>query len=199
MIYLLKREIAELKPRVFNFSYTFGYCKWWRMKEIVHSSVILKKIYFIRGHKVMLDRDLAELYEVETAQLKRQVRRNPDRLPGDFMFELSADELENLICQIGTSSWGGTRYMPMAFTEQGVAMLSSVLSSGRAIKVNIQIMRAFTQLRQMILSHDDLRRKIEAIEEKYDRQFRIVFVAIKELLRIESNPKKRIGFRVKDH
>jgi len=89
--------------------------------------------------------------------------------------------------------------MTMAFTEQGVAMLSSVLNSGRAIKVNIQIMRTFTQLRQMILSHDDLRRKIEAVEEKYDKQFRIVFEAIKELLRIESNPKKRIGFRVKDH
>ena len=89
--------------------------------------------------------------------------------------------------------------MTMAFTEQGVAMLSSVLNSGRAIKVNIQIMRTFTQLRQMILSHDDLRRKIEAVEEKYDKQFRIVFEAIKELLRFESNPKKRIGFRVKDH
>ena len=116
-----------------------------------------------------------------------------------YSFELSEEEFENLICQIGTSSWGGTRYMPMAFTEQGVAMLSSVLNSGRAIKVNIQIMRAFTQLRQMILSHDDVRRKIEAVEEKYDKQFRIVFEAIKELLRIESNPKKRIGFRVKDH
>ncbi len=164
------------------------------MKEIIHSNVILSKIYVIRGHKVMLDRDLADLYLVETAQLKRQVRRNSDRFPGDFMFELTPAEFENLRCQIDTSSWGGTRYMPMAFTEQGVAMLSSVLSSDRAIKVNIQIMRTFAQLRQMILSHDDLRRKIEAIEKKYDKQFKIVFEAIKELLRIESTPRKKIGF-----
>ena len=101
---------------------------------------ILNKIYYIRDHKVMLDEDLAELYAVETKQLKRQVRRNIDRFPEDFMFELTKDELENLRSQIGTSSWGGARYMPMAFTEQGVAMLSSVLSSARAIKVNIQIM-----------------------------------------------------------
>jgi hypothetical protein len=148
--------------------------------------------------KVMLDRDLAELYEVETGQLKRQVRRNIGRFPDDFMFELTAAEFENLRCQIGISSWGGTRYMPMAFTEQGVAMLSSVLNSERAIRVNIQIMRAFSYLRQMIASHDDLRRKIEAMEKKYDKQFRIVFEAIKELLKVESMPKKKIGFTVKE-
>jgi phage regulator Rha-like protein len=165
------------------------------MKEIIHSDVILSKIYYIRGHKVMLDRDLAELYKVETAQLKRQVRRNIDRFPDDFMFELTAVEFENLRCQIDTSSWGGTRYVPMAFTEQGVAMLSSVLNSERAIQVNIQIMRAFTKLRKMISSHEDLRRKIEAMEKKYDEQFRIVFEAIKELLRTEAHPKKKIGFK----
>jgi phage regulator Rha-like protein len=137
------------------------------MKEIIH-----------RGQKVMLDRDLAELYKVETAQLKRQVRRNISRFPDDFMFELTADEFENLRCQIDASSWGGTRYAPMAFTQQGVAMLASVLNSDRAIKVNIQIVRAFVRLRQMISSHDDLRRKIEAMEKKYDEQFR----AIRELL-----------------
>ena len=164
------------------------------MKETISSDMILCKIHYIRGHKVMLDKDLAELYGVETSQIKRQVRRNMDRFPGDFMFELSADEYENLRCHFGTSSWGGTRYMPMAFTEQGVAMLSSVLNSPRAIQVNIQIVRAFVLLRQMISSHEDLRKKIEAMEDKYDGQFRIVFDAIKELLRVESRTKKKIGF-----
>jgi hypothetical protein len=111
------------------------------------------------------------------------------------MFQLSSDEFANLISQIVTSSWGGTRKPPSAFTEQGVAMLSSVLNSERAIQVNIQIMRAFTKLRKMISSHEDLRRKIEAMEEKYDEQFRIVFEAIKELLRTEAHPKKKIGFK----
>src|SRR5580693_3587756 len=105
---------------------------------------ILNKIYYIRDHKVMLDEDLAELYKVETKQLKRQVRRNVDRFPEDFMFEISKEEFENLRCQNGSSSWGGARYMPMAFTEQGVAMLSSVLNSATAIRVNIQIIRIFT-------------------------------------------------------
>jgi hypothetical protein len=169
------------------------------MKEIIPSDIILSKIYFIRGHKVMLDKDLAELYEVGTRVLNQAVNRNIARFPDDFMFQLTADEFKNLISQIVTSSWGGTRKPPSAFTEQGVAMLSSVLNSERAIQVNIQIMRAFTKLRQMISSHDDLRKKIEAMEKKYDEQFRIVFEAIKELLRIESNPKKKIGFKVKDH
>jgi hypothetical protein len=144
---------------------------------------------------VILDRDLADLYEVDTKQLKRQVRRNMTRFPDDFMFELTEDEFVNLRCHFGTSRWGGTRYMPMAFTEQGVAMLSTVLKSERAIQVNIQIMRAFTMLRQMISSHDELREKIEAMEKKYDGQFRIVFEAIKELLDIKSKPKKKIGFK----
>ncbi|OHD68419.1 MAG: DNA-binding protein [Spirochaetes bacterium RBG_16_49_21] len=168
------------------------------MKEIIPPERILAKIYLIRGMKVMLDKDLADLYEVATAQLKRQVRRNLERFPDDFIFELTADEFENLRCQIGTSRWGGERYMPMAFTEQGVAMLSSVLNSKRAIQVNIQIMRTFTRLRRMISTHDDLRKKIEAMEKKYDKQFRIVFDAIKELLKNGSKPKKKIGFNVKD-
>ena len=136
------------------------------MNDTIPSEIILSKIIVIRGKKVILDKDLAMLYKVETAQLKRQVRRNQDRFPDDFMFELTAGEFETLRCQIGISSWGGTRYMPMAFTEQGVAMLSSVLNSDRAIKVNIQI--------------------------------RIIFDAIKELLKDESKPKKRIGFNVKN-
>ena len=157
---------------------------------------ITSKIYFIRDHKVMLDRDLADLYGVETKLLKRTVRRNIDRFPSDFMFELTKKELENWRCQFGTSNniKMGLRYSPMAFTEQGVAMLSSVLNSKRAIQVNIQIMRAFTMLRSMLATHDDLRRKIEDMESKYDKQFRIVFQAIKQLLKEDDQPKRKIGF-----
>jgi len=147
----------------------------------------------------MMDQDLADLYNVQTKILKQAVRRNIDRFPGDFMFELTKDEFENLRSQIVTSSWGGTRYRPMAFTEQGVAMLSSVLNSKRAIQVNIQIMRAFTRLCQMLLSHDQLKRKIEAMEKKYDENFKIVFEAIKQLIETEDKPKKkRIGYTVKE-
>jgi hypothetical protein len=157
---------------------------------------ITSKIYFIRKHKVMLDRDLAELYGVEVKQLKRSVRRNIDRFPSDFMFMLSKKELENWRCQFGTSNniRMGLRYSPMAFTEQGVAMLSSVLNSKRAILANIQIMRAFTKLRTMLLTHEDLKRKIEAMEAKYDEQSSIVFQAIKQLLQEEDKPKRKIGF-----
>ena len=158
------------------------------------AETITSKIYSIRKSKVMLDRDLAELYGVETGQLKRAVRRNIDRFPKDFMFELNNEEHENLRCQFGTSSWGGTRYKPMAFTEQGVAMLSSVLNSKRAIQVNIQIMRAFNKLRQMLAAHKDLKRKIEAMEARYDKQFQIVFEAIRQLLEEDEKPKRKIGF-----
>jgi len=169
------------------------------VKEIIPSERILAKIYLIRGMKVMLDRDLAELYDVETKRLKEQVKRNIDRFPDDFMFELTKNEFGSLRSQIATSSWGGIRYAPMAFTEQGVAMLASVLNGNRAVQVNIQIVRAFVQLRRMISSHEDLRKKIEAMERKYDDQFRIIFDAIKELLKGESNPKRKIGFKVKNH
>ncbi len=167
-------------------------------KDIKEVTVPIKKIsgkiYLIRDQKVMLDWYLAELYGVETALLKRAVRRNRDRFPNDFMFELSKSELDDLRCQFGTSRWGGTRYSPFAFTEQGVAMLSSVLNSERAIQVNIQIMRTFTQLRNMLSTHDDLKRKIEVMEEKYDEQFRIVFEAIQQLLEEDQKPKKKIGY-----
>ena len=159
---------------------------------------IANKIYFIRDTKVMLDRDLAELYGVETKVLKQAVRRNIKRFPNDFMLELTKDEFENLRSQFVTSSWGGARYLPMAFTEQGVAMLSTVLKSDRAIQVNIQIMRAFTQLRQMLSTHKDLKRKIESMEKKYDQQFQVVFEAIKQLLTEEDKPKKKIGFTAKE-
>ena len=159
---------------------------------------ITSRIYVIRGIKVMIDRDLAELYGVETKALKQAVKRNIDRFPADFMFELTRDEFNNLRSQIVTSSWGGPRYLPMVFTEQGVAMLSSVLKSDRAIQVNIQIMRAFTQLRQLLSTHKDLKKKIEAMEEKYDENFRIVFEAIKQLLEPPEKPKKKIGYTVKE-
>jgi len=146
----------------------------------------------------MIDWDLAELYGVETKVLKQAVRRNIKRFPNDFMFDLTKDEFENLRSQIVTSSWGGARYLPMAFTEQGVAMLSTVLKSDRAIQVNIQIMRAFTQLRQMLSTHKDLKRKIESMEKKYDQQFQVVFEAIKQLLTEEDKSKKKIGFTAKE-
>jgi len=164
------------------------------MKELIPVERIVAKIYRIRDTKVMLDRDLAELYEVETRTLKQAVRRNIKRFPPDFMFELSYQELRNLRSQIVMSSWGGIRRPPMAFTEQGVAMLSSVLKSDRAIQVNIQIMRAFTQLRQMLSTHEELRRKVEAMERKYDQQFKVVFDAIKQLLDVETKPRRKIGF-----
>jgi hypothetical protein len=146
----------------------------------------------------MLDSDLAELYGVETGALNRAVKRNFARFPGDFMFQLTKDEAERLRCQIGTLKVGRGRhrkYRPYAFTEQGVAMLSSVLHSERAVRVNIEIMRAFVQLRQMLSSHADLARKLAALEGKYDAQFKIVFDAIRELMAPPEPPRKRpIGF-----
>jgi flagellar capping protein FliD len=170
------------------------------MKDLVPVEKIVQCIYLIRDKKVMMDRDLAELYGVETAQLKRAVKRNIERFPEDFMFELTKQELEDWRCQFGTSNGTkkGLRYLPMVFTEQGVAMLSSVLRSRRAISVNIQIMRAFTQLRQMLSTHEDLKKKIEDMESKYDHQFKVVFDAIKQLLTTESRPKRRIGFELKE-
>ena len=133
---------------------------------IVPDEMVMSKIYYVRGNKVMLDDDLAELYEVVTKQLKRQVRRNIDRFPKDFMFALNKKEVENLRCQFGTSSWGGARYLPMAFTEQGVAMLSSVLNSARAIKVNIQIIRIFSRMRELLLNYKDVLLKLEKLEKQ---------------------------------
>ncbi len=140
----------------------------------------------------MLDKDLVELYDVETKALKQAVRRNIDRFPADFMFELIKEENLSLRSQNVTLKRGQhSKYLPFAFTEQGVAMLSSVLKSDRAIRVNIQIMRAFTQLRKMLSTHEDLKRKIESMEKKYDEQFQIVFQAIKQLLSEKDKPKKK--------
>ena len=143
----------------------------------------------------MLDKDLAELYEVETKMLNRAVKRNRDRFPGDFMFQLTAEEIDNLRYQNGTSSWGGRRYSSYAFTEQGVAMLSSVLRSPRAVQVNIEITRAFVRLRQMLQTNAELARKLAALEQKSDAQFRVVFDAIRELMAPSEPPKRRIGYR----
>jgi len=147
----------------------------------------------------MLDSDLSGLYGVQTKVLKQAVRRNIKRFPDDFMFELTKEENQDLRSQNVTLKRGRhPKYLPFAFTEQGVAMLSSVLNSDRAIQVNVQIMRAFTQLRKMLSSHEELKQKIEGIEKKYDRQFKIVFDVIKQLLDEESKPKKKIGFTVKE-
>jgi len=169
-----------------------------RNEVIIPEEIIVNKIYLVRGIKVMLDSDLAELYGVETKQLKRQVRRNIARFPEDFMFELNEKELQNLRSQIDTSSWGGTRYEPMAFTEQGVSMLSSVLNSQRAIEVNIRIIRIFTKLREMLLTHKDILLKLEQIERKvidHDGDVQVIFKALKQLLNPPAAPRKRIGFK----
>ncbi len=155
------------------------------------------RIFLIRGQKVLLSMHLAELYEVEPRVLVQAVKRNRERFPEDFMFQLSKDEFANLKSQIVISSWGGTRRAtPYAFTEQGVAMLSSVLRSKRAILVNIEIMRAFVKLRRLFADHKDLARKLAAMERKYDAQFKVVFDAIRELMTPPEAPKKKrpIGF-----
>ena len=163
---------------------------------IIPSELIESKIYFIRDRKVMLDRDLAELYNVETKVLNQAVKRNLARFPEDFMFQLIAEEvLEISRSQIVTVKRGqNIKYLPHVFTENGVAMLSSILNSERAIQVNIQIMRTFTKIREMLISHKDLKQKIEEMEKKYDSQFKIVFNAIKELMTSPEKPKRKIGF-----
>lgn len=168
----------------------------------VPEEVIMSKIYLIGGQKVMLDNDLAELYGVETKQLKRAVRRNIKRFPEDFMFELSETEFSNLRSQFGTSSWGGIRYAPMAFTEQGVAMLSSVLSSERAITVNILIIRIFTKMRAILSSHNEILQKLEQLEKKdieQDDKIMLIFEYLKQFeltkqQELEQKNRPKIGF-----
>ena len=150
---------------------------------MISSKKIEKAILLVRSEKVLLDRDLARLYGVSTSVLNKAVTRNIDRFPPDFMFQLSKNEFSDLKFHFGTSSWGGTRKLPRAFTEQGVAMLSSVLRSKRAVQVNIEIMRTFVKLRQMLATHKDLERKLTALETKYDKHFKVVFDAIRALMR----------------
>ena len=167
---------------------------------IVPMERIQKTIYLVRGQKVMLDRDLAALYEVPTNVLKRAVKRHADRFPDDFMFVLDRKEFMNWRGQFVTSNSDrmGLRHAPMAFTEQGVAMLSSVLNSPRAIAVNISIVRAFVQLRVILSTHADLARKLEELEKKYDAQFRVVFDAIRQLMAPPDPPRKQVGFKVRE-
>lgn len=162
--------------------------------------IIQRKIFEIRNQKVMLDFDLSELYEIETRVLNQAVKRNRTRFPPDFMFQLNEAEFTNLKSQFVTSSWGGTRKMPFAFTEQGVAMLSSVLHSSKAIEVNISIMRAFVYFRKLILSNKELSNKLVAMEEKYNKKFKDVFDALNYLLDKDKQTedikeRTRIGFR----
>jgi ORF6N domain len=169
---------------------------------------IISKIYLIRGKKIMLDKDLAELYDVTTGNLNKAVKRNPRRFPNDFMFQLTETEFKNLIFQSGTSSWGGTRKMPYGFTEEGVAMLSGVLSSDRAIDVHVRIIRIFAKLREILLTNKDVLVKMEQIEKmvmqqdgkmsQYEKDIQIIFEALKKLLNTPQKPRQRIGFKPDD-
>lgn len=164
------------------------------MNQIIELKDISQRIYTIRSVKVMLDMDLAELYEVENKILKRNVRRHIERFPEDFMFELTADEFRNLRNQFDTSSWGGTRYMPMAFTEQGVAMLSGIVNSKKAVNVNIQIMRAFVQLRHLVIDHAELKRELDELRNQTEERFQVVFTVLDNLVSDDQFSNSKIGF-----
>jgi hypothetical protein len=167
---------------------------------LLAASAISHKIYFLRKTRVMLDSDLAALYGVTTFNLNKAVARNLRRFPKDFMFRVTSSELDSLIFQTGISKKkgrGGSRYLPHAFTEHGVAMLSSVLHSDRAVQVNIAIMRAFLQLRAMLATHEDLRRKLAEMEKRYDSKFHAVFAALRQMLETPIPPKRQIGFHAR--
>jgi len=167
---------------------------------VVPDEIIINKIYFIRGHKVMLDSDIAELYGVETKRLKEQVNRNIKRFPGHFMFELSQEENERLRSHFATLKQGAhSKYLPYAFTEHGVLMLSNILKSGRAIEMSIKIIDVFVKLREMLITHKDILLKLEQIEKKitgHDEEIQMIFAALKELLDPPKEPRNQIGFKV---
>ena len=170
-------------------------------KEIFSAARIAQAIYLLRGQKVMLDFDLAALYRVPTGHLNRAVKRNWSRFPADFMFRLGCNEVEILKCQTGISSWGGRRGLPHAFTEQGVAMLSSVLKSERAVKVNIAIMRAFVRLREMLETNRELAKKFSELEErvgKHDDEIAAIIDAIRQLIAPPQKSTREIGFHVRE-
>ena len=175
-------------------------------KSVLLDGAVISKIHVIRGQKVMIDEDLAELYEVQTKRLNEQVKRNNDRFPEDFMFQLTKPEFEILKSQNATSSWGGRRIPPYAFTEHGVLMLSSVLKSKKSIEVNIQIMRIFTKMRELLMSHKDLILKIEKIENNLEGQgheIKVLFEYLKKLMtekeqKIEQESRKKIGYKKGD-
>lgn len=165
----------------------------------IPDEVVLDKIYFIRGQNVMLDEDLAELYGVETRRLNEQVRRNIDRFPEDFMFELNNQEFVDLKSQFATSSWGGRRKLPRAFSEHGVLMLSSVLNSKQAIQVNIQIMRIYSRIRTMLLTNKDVLLRVEQAEKqmlKHNQKIELLFTYLNKFIERDSIPRKRIGYRI---
>jgi hypothetical protein len=170
------------------------------MNNLIPEERIESKIYIIRGQKVMIDRDLAQLYGVKTKNLNKAVSRNPKRFPDDFMFQLTKEEYDALRFQTGTLQKGRhSKYLPYAFTEQGVAMLSSVLRSDRAIIVNVAIMRAFVKLKRIMSTHKDISRKLKELENKYDKhdgQIQSIFEAIRKMIAYEEKPKKKIGFNV---
>jgi hypothetical protein len=174
-----------------------------KYNPVIPDELITNKIFVIRDKKVILDNDLAELYDVETHRLNEQVKRNIDRFPADFMFQLSQEEFENLKSQFATSSWGGRRKLPYAFTEQGVAMLSGVLHSDRAIKVNIQIMRVFTRMRKLLEAHKEILKKLDNLEIReieQDEKIKIIFEYLKQLEQvrqqeIDQRNRKRVGFK----
>jgi hypothetical protein len=168
--------------------------------QIIPDELVINKIYLIRGKKVMLDEDLAELYQVETKRLNEQVRRNIARFPKDFMFRLTRKEFENLKSQIATSSWGGRRKLPLAFSEQGVSMLSGVLNSETAIRVHVQIIRVFAKMKELLLTHKDILLQLEKIEKKlsgHDEDIQLIFQYLKKLLNPPQSPPRKIGFRRK--
>ena len=171
------------------------------IKSILTDEVVINKIYIIRGQKVMLDEDLAELYQVDTKRLNEAVKRNTDRFPKDFMFRLTQKEFDNLKSQIATSSWGGRRKLPYAFTEQGVSMLSGVLNSGIAIQVHIQIIRVFTKMKEMLLTNKDILLKLEQMEKDVKtnkKDIALIFEALKQLLHQPKEPRRRISFKPDD-
>jgi phage regulator Rha-like protein len=162
--------------------------------SIIPSERIISKIYIIRNKKVMLDKDLAELYGVTTGNLNLAVKRNIKRFPEDFMFQLNKVEFKNLILQTATSSWGGVRKMPCVFTEHGVAMLASVLNSNRAININLQIIRTFIKIRELLATNESLQNKVIQMEKNYDAKIKKIFDILQLLLEEEKRPKTKIGF-----
>ena len=169
--------------------------------SLVPVEIIQSKIFFIQGQKVIFDRDLAELYGVSTKRFNEQVKRHIKRFPSDFMFQLKQKEWDNLRSQFATSSWGGRRYPPYLFTEQGVAMLSSVLKSKRAAQVNISIMRAFVRIRELVMSNKVILQKLESLERKYashDVKIETLFEEMREFMAEPKKPARRIGFRPPD-
>jgi phage regulator Rha-like protein len=171
------------------------------IKSVIADEAIINKIYLIRGKRVMLDKDLAEMYGVETKRLKEAVKRNADRFPRDFMFTLTQKEFHHLRSQFATSSWGGVRYLPLAFTEQGVSMLSGVLNSAVAVQVHIQIIRIFSKMKEMMLTHKDILLKLEKMEKdvKENKQdIAMIFEALKKLLNRPQPKRRLIGFNRKD-